>query len=297
MKDYYRILGVDPEANADDIKKAYRGIALKDHPDRNPDDKEAEARFKDAAEAYKILSDPDNREKYDNWRRMHFPSDESEGRLNRFLAEGNNLNDPDKLWEYLEGLKIGLPGNLVHLLSELNRVYESADDPYWPFPGEILEDDLEILTYWPREVMKANPRLVPHLRLDEIELRHAPNASVGSLFDRWILHRRTNPPANILSRFLESACRSADKPERRDRLARDARIIIGKWPEISLGVQPEYLYSLREKYGKDPVVTAMVAGVQAVRNKQLQKTRLRLDDPTRSHVFDRVTRVFHGLWR
>ncbi len=64
-KDYYEVLGVPKTADADSIKKAYRKLAMQYHPDRNPDDKTAEEKFKEAAEAYEILSDPDKRARYD----------------------------------------------------------------------------------------------------------------------------------------------------------------------------------------------------------------------------------------
>lgn len=64
-KDYYKILGVDRKANTDEIRKAYRKLALKYHPDRNPGDKAAEDRFKDINEAYQVLSDPEKRARYD----------------------------------------------------------------------------------------------------------------------------------------------------------------------------------------------------------------------------------------
>jgi molecular chaperone DnaJ len=64
-KDYYRILGVSRNSGLDDIKKSYRQIALKYHPDRNPGNKEAEERFKEAAEAYEVLHDPEKRRLYD----------------------------------------------------------------------------------------------------------------------------------------------------------------------------------------------------------------------------------------
>ncbi len=66
-QDYYNILGVSKTATAEEIKKAYRKIALKYHPDRNPDDKAAEEKFKEASEAYEVLSDDEKRKKYDQF--------------------------------------------------------------------------------------------------------------------------------------------------------------------------------------------------------------------------------------
>ncbi len=65
MKDYYQILGVNKNATLDEIKKAYRQLALKYHPDRNPGNKEAEEKFKEITEAYQVLSDPERRARYD----------------------------------------------------------------------------------------------------------------------------------------------------------------------------------------------------------------------------------------
>lgn len=67
MRDYYEILGVARTADAVEIKRAYRKLALQYHPDRNPGDAEAEARFKEAAEAYEVLSDADKRARYDRF--------------------------------------------------------------------------------------------------------------------------------------------------------------------------------------------------------------------------------------
>lgn len=71
-KDYYKILGVSKTASQEDIKKAYRKLAVKYHPDKNQDDKKAEERFKDIAEAYEVLKDPEKRKRYDelgaNWK-------------------------------------------------------------------------------------------------------------------------------------------------------------------------------------------------------------------------------------
>ena len=66
-RDYYEVLGVDKNATADDIKRAYRKLAVKYHPDKNPGNKEAEEKFKEAAEAYSVLSDSDKKMKYDQF--------------------------------------------------------------------------------------------------------------------------------------------------------------------------------------------------------------------------------------
>ena len=66
-RDYYEVLGVDKSASAEDIKKAYRKMAIKYHPDKNPGDKEAEEKFKEAAEAYSVLSDADKKARYDQF--------------------------------------------------------------------------------------------------------------------------------------------------------------------------------------------------------------------------------------
>ena len=66
-RDYYEVLGVKKGASESEIKKAYRKLALKYHPDKNPDNKEAEDKFKEAAEAYDILSTPEKKQRYDQF--------------------------------------------------------------------------------------------------------------------------------------------------------------------------------------------------------------------------------------
>ncbi len=71
-KDFYQILGADRKASAEDLKKAYRQLALKYHPDRNKDDKAAEQKFKEINEAYDVLKDPQKRAAYDQFGTTEF---------------------------------------------------------------------------------------------------------------------------------------------------------------------------------------------------------------------------------
>ena len=88
-KDYYEILGVSRTATPDEIKKAYRKMALKYHPDKKPDDKEALAKFKEAAEAYGVLSDAQKRQRYDQFGHSAF----SAGNSNGFSGGGMTMED------------------------------------------------------------------------------------------------------------------------------------------------------------------------------------------------------------
>ena len=71
-EDFYDILGVTKNATPEEVKKAYRKMALKYHPDKNPNDKVAEEKFKLAAEAYEVLSDPEKKAKYDQYGHQAF---------------------------------------------------------------------------------------------------------------------------------------------------------------------------------------------------------------------------------
>lgn len=92
-KDYYKILGVSKGVTAKDIKKAYRKLAAKYHPDKNPDDKEAEEKFKEINEANEVLSDKEKREKYDtlgsNWEAYQHTGDDWRDYANQGQRRGN----------------------------------------------------------------------------------------------------------------------------------------------------------------------------------------------------------------
>lgn len=88
-RDYYAVLGVPRTASTDDIKKAFRNLALKHHPDRNPGDPEAELRFREAAEAYQVLGDPVERQRYDRLGPFYRPDGKppSPEDLNAFVSD------------------------------------------------------------------------------------------------------------------------------------------------------------------------------------------------------------------
>ena len=83
-RDYYGVLGVTKSASADEIKKAYRKLALKYHPDRNKGDKSAEAKFKEASEAYHVLSDKERRTNYDQFGHAAFEGAGGRGGFSNF---------------------------------------------------------------------------------------------------------------------------------------------------------------------------------------------------------------------
>ena len=71
-KDLYKVLGVEKQASQDDLRRAYRKLARKYHPDANPDDPDAESRFKEIQQAYEVLSNPEKRREYDRGPREYF---------------------------------------------------------------------------------------------------------------------------------------------------------------------------------------------------------------------------------
>lgn len=92
-RDYYEVLGVSKTATPEELKKAYRKLAIKYHPDKNPGDKEAEEKFKEAAEAYDVLSDPEKRQRYDQFGHSMGPQGFPGGGSYGFSSGGMSMED------------------------------------------------------------------------------------------------------------------------------------------------------------------------------------------------------------
>ena len=109
-RDYYEVLGVDKSASADEIKKAYRKKAIQYHPDRNPGDKAAEEKFKEAAEAYDVLSNPDKRQRYDQFGHAGVSGAAGNGGPYGGFGEGMSMDDIFSMFGDIFGGRGGFGG-------------------------------------------------------------------------------------------------------------------------------------------------------------------------------------------
>jgi DnaJ-class molecular chaperone len=157
-KDYYKILGVKEDATLDEIKKAYRNLALKYHPDRNSKDKkEAEERFKEISEAYYVLGDPRRRQEYDAYRNAGF----------RGTFRGAEDFDFGQFWRSFSDSFSGFGkgefgfGSLFELdevftnLGKGARVYRYSYSPDWGQYAQAVQNantDIQATIEIPREV-------------------------------------------------------------------------------------------------------------------------------------------------
>ncbi len=130
-RDYYEVLGVDRSADAEEIKKAYRKLAVKYHPDKNPGDKTAEDQFKTLGEAYEALSDPQTRAAYDQYGHAAFDP------RRRGFGHGGGFHDPADIFREVFGGSGG--GNIFENLFGGER-----RDPNGPQRGADLRYDMEI---------------------------------------------------------------------------------------------------------------------------------------------------------
>ena len=136
-KDYYQILGVSRNADDREIKKAYRKLAKKYHPDTNPDNAEAEARFKEASEAYEVLSDKEKRGMYDQFGSQWQNAQRGMGG-NPFGGGGGQQIDPEMLDQILRGMGMGggQPGGGSGFSSFFDTLFGGGGQPGGsPFGG------------------------------------------------------------------------------------------------------------------------------------------------------------------
>src|ERR1041384_1184158 len=106
-KDYYKILGVNKTASADEIKKAYRKLAVKYHPDKNPGDASAEEKFKELGEAYDVVSDPEKRAAYDRFGHQAFAGAGGGARGGGAGGFGGGFHDPFDIFREVFGASGG----------------------------------------------------------------------------------------------------------------------------------------------------------------------------------------------
>jgi molecular chaperone DnaJ len=130
-RDYYDVLGVDRSASDEEIKKAYRKLALKFHPDKNPGDKSAEEKFKELGEAYEALSDPQKRAAYDHYGHAAFDARaRAAGRAGGF---GGGFHDPFEVFREVFG------GGSI-----FDEFFGGRSDPTGPQRGGDIRYDLEL---------------------------------------------------------------------------------------------------------------------------------------------------------
>lgn len=121
--DYYQILGVERTASEDEIKRAYKKMAIKYHPDRNPGDKEAEEKFKQAAEAYDVLRDPEKRSRYDQFGKAGVNG--GAGGFGGFNGHGMNMDDIFSMFGDIFGGRHGFGG--FNSAENQTRQYRGSD--------------------------------------------------------------------------------------------------------------------------------------------------------------------------
>jgi molecular chaperone DnaJ len=162
-RDYYEILEVTRTSEADGIKKSYRRLAIKYHPDKNPGDKTAEEKFKELSEAYEILSDPQKRSAYDQYGHAAFDPRQ------RARGGGGDFHDPFDIFREVFG---GAGGGSI-----FENLFGGERDATGPQRGDDLRYDLEITL---EEAALGCEKEITVTKLDRCEICHGSGAEHGS---------------------------------------------------------------------------------------------------------------------
>ena len=163
-RDYYEILGVEKSAEGEDIKKSYRKLAVKYHPDKNPGDKSAEEKFKELGEAYEALSDPQKRAAYDQYGHAAF-----DPRMRGGAGRAGGFHDPTDIFREV----FGGSGNIFEDLFGGG----GRSDPTQPQRGADLRYDMEISF---EEAAHGCEKEITVSKQDRCEVCHGSGAETGS---------------------------------------------------------------------------------------------------------------------
>jgi len=214
-RDYYAVLGLEKGASDEDIKKAYRKLALKFHPDKNPGDKAAEESFKELGEAYEVLSSPQSRAAYDQYGHAAF-----DRRAGGFARSGTSgFHDPVDIFREVFG-----GGGIFEDLFGGSR-----SDPSQPQRGEDLRYDMEIAF---EEAAKGCEKEISVTKPETCEVCHGSGAETGSrvktcpgcggrgqvISSRGIFSiAQTCPQCQGAGRVVEKPCKNCRGTGRRER--------------------------------------------------------------------------------
>lgn len=214
-RDYYEVLGVSRSASDDELKKAYRRLALKFHPDKNPGDKAAEESFKELGEAYEALSDPQKRAAYDQLGHAAF-----DPRARAGTGRGGGFHDPFEIFREVFGN--GIFGDFFG---------EGRRDPHGPQHGADLRYDLQITL---EEAVLGTEKEISIPRLENCEHCDGSGAESGSrpktcqtcggrgqvVSSRGIFSiAQVCPRCEGAGRVVEKPCRQCDGAGRRQRVS------------------------------------------------------------------------------